>query len=421
MSLTKVSYSMIKGAVINVQDYGADPTGATDSSGAIQAALDAIASNVTVVGGGGNYKCFTGIVIKGGFKTLDLEGGTLTFVSALPTYGVTLRTTALTAAGQEYRNSIVNAFVECTGLTSGGSDNIGIYMQGKSINNVVRNVMVQNVDGVGIWVDGGLDSGAFISPEKGTLQDINLNQCDVGVKFLAHSVTETISGWTLSNVYAATCSTSFYITGCTEFSMTGINAESFTAYGLRLDDAGWGGGHILMGGFIESSVAPGATYENLNPANPNFIMFKGSSGATPANLLNLPGMYIGSGANVSVWNEQAAFCQNGTTPTLLTTKRKGVKVHIFAASTGGNKQAYSEWWVGSDLAGTATIPILIFQRESGVFTTTKGTPDRINIYYAGSTGTEYTSSPIGYYVQNLATATNVSADTISIKMIGGYG
>ena len=36
MSLTKVSYSMINGAVANVLDYGADPTGATDSSTAFQ-------------------------------------------------------------------------------------------------------------------------------------------------------------------------------------------------------------------------------------------------------------------------------------------------------------------------------------------------------------------------------------------------
>jgi hypothetical protein len=38
MALTKVTYSMISGALINVQDYGADPTGATDSTAAFTAA-----------------------------------------------------------------------------------------------------------------------------------------------------------------------------------------------------------------------------------------------------------------------------------------------------------------------------------------------------------------------------------------------
>jgi parallel beta-helix repeat protein len=41
MSLTKVTYSMITGAVANILDYGADPTGATDSTAAIQAAIAA--------------------------------------------------------------------------------------------------------------------------------------------------------------------------------------------------------------------------------------------------------------------------------------------------------------------------------------------------------------------------------------------
>jgi hypothetical protein len=40
MSLTKVTYSMIQGAVTNVLDYGADPTGVADSTSAIQSAID---------------------------------------------------------------------------------------------------------------------------------------------------------------------------------------------------------------------------------------------------------------------------------------------------------------------------------------------------------------------------------------------
>lgn len=46
MSLTKVSYSMINGEVLNVLDFGADSTGSVDSTAAFQAALDA-ANGVT--------------------------------------------------------------------------------------------------------------------------------------------------------------------------------------------------------------------------------------------------------------------------------------------------------------------------------------------------------------------------------------
>lgn len=45
MSLTKVTYSMINGASFNVLDYGADRSGISDSTAAIQAAYDAIPSS----------------------------------------------------------------------------------------------------------------------------------------------------------------------------------------------------------------------------------------------------------------------------------------------------------------------------------------------------------------------------------------
>ncbi len=57
MSLTKATYSMISGAPLNVLDYGADPTGATDSTNAFKAAIAAAGRliltpyEVTQVGG----------------------------------------------------------------------------------------------------------------------------------------------------------------------------------------------------------------------------------------------------------------------------------------------------------------------------------------------------------------------------------
>jgi polygalacturonase len=48
MSLTKVTYSMIQGTPANVLDFGADPTGSADSTTAIQAALDAAVTAVSL-------------------------------------------------------------------------------------------------------------------------------------------------------------------------------------------------------------------------------------------------------------------------------------------------------------------------------------------------------------------------------------
>jgi hypothetical protein len=50
MSLTKATYSMIDGAPINVLDFGADPTGVSDSTTAIQNAIDAAQTLVKDLG-----------------------------------------------------------------------------------------------------------------------------------------------------------------------------------------------------------------------------------------------------------------------------------------------------------------------------------------------------------------------------------
>lgn len=54
MPLTKVSYSMINGASVNVLDYGADPTGVADSTAAIQAAVDYLVSIAPTLQVGGS-------------------------------------------------------------------------------------------------------------------------------------------------------------------------------------------------------------------------------------------------------------------------------------------------------------------------------------------------------------------------------
>jgi len=73
MALTKATYSMIQGAVANILDFGADPTGAADSTTAIQAAVD----SVKVSGGAvyfptGTYKITDTIVVDTGVYTTGL-------------------------------------------------------------------------------------------------------------------------------------------------------------------------------------------------------------------------------------------------------------------------------------------------------------------------------------------------------------
>lgn len=65
MALTKVSYSMITAAPVNVQDYGADPTGVTDATSAIQAAINAAAAAGNKIVAQGTFRISSKVVIKG--------------------------------------------------------------------------------------------------------------------------------------------------------------------------------------------------------------------------------------------------------------------------------------------------------------------------------------------------------------------
>jgi hypothetical protein len=77
MSLTKASYSMISGAVVNVLDFGADPTGVADSTSAIQAAVNSI-TNGTVYFPNGTFKITSTINIDADTQySLNLLGNGL--------------------------------------------------------------------------------------------------------------------------------------------------------------------------------------------------------------------------------------------------------------------------------------------------------------------------------------------------------
>jgi len=65
MSLTKASYSMITGAVINVLDYGAIGNGIADDTAAITAAVTAASAGSTVYFPVGTYKVTSGITDGG--------------------------------------------------------------------------------------------------------------------------------------------------------------------------------------------------------------------------------------------------------------------------------------------------------------------------------------------------------------------
>lgn len=80
MSLTKVSYSMITGAPANVIDFGADPSGVSDSTSAIQDAIDSLTSGV-VLFPPGTYIVSAKLVLK---SNVSLSGNNATITYTVP-------------------------------------------------------------------------------------------------------------------------------------------------------------------------------------------------------------------------------------------------------------------------------------------------------------------------------------------------
>lgn len=76
MALTKVTYSMIDGAIVNVLDFGADPTGVSDSASAIRAAVTAGAGK-DVYFPSGTYLLST--ADAGAYITMAAQGTSLVF------------------------------------------------------------------------------------------------------------------------------------------------------------------------------------------------------------------------------------------------------------------------------------------------------------------------------------------------------
>lgn len=101
MSLTKVTYSMIAGSPVNVDDFGADPTGVSDSTAAIQDAIDYACSLVTNDTTGDPING-ANVVFKGVYKISDTLRVTNGNVNLIGQGGATIKpyfTAATKAAG----------------------------------------------------------------------------------------------------------------------------------------------------------------------------------------------------------------------------------------------------------------------------------------------------------------------------------
>jgi hypothetical protein len=164
MALTKATFSMISGAVANVLDFGADPTGVASSSAAITAALASGAKQVYFPKG--TYKTTSVINRPNGVRMFG-DGATSSVISAAHN-GIIVDTSPATLSGDGY-----NSFQDI-GFTNAATFNssIGIKLTNLTACSLNR-----------VYVTGGPAIGiqcVFILNSK--FEQLNVTDCsDVGI------------------------------------------------------------------------------------------------------------------------------------------------------------------------------------------------------------------------------------------------
>ena len=161
MSLTKVSYSMITGAEVNVLDYGAKGDGITDDTSAIQAAIDDAVNNTLYFPAGTYY--YTSLLTISNPMTITGDG-----------YGSQLKPN--TPSGNNIRINASNVLVEKIRMEGTSPGGFAVGYSGAVTNVTFQNCFFKDIDQV-IWIwtanDVTVQNCVFDTTGYGVIQQIN--------------------------------------------------------------------------------------------------------------------------------------------------------------------------------------------------------------------------------------------------------
>lgn len=169
MSLTKVTYSMINGDVANVLDFGADSTGATDSSTAFQSA---VATGKSIFVPKGTYKC--GFSLGYGQKIFGEGARDATTLTPTGNSATVILVPATTLSARQH------CVIENIGILNPNAYTgcFGIWFQGTDVTTIndshsIQNVFIKDLEN-GIYVTGRMILHTYTNVEVTT--------CTTGMK-----------------------------------------------------------------------------------------------------------------------------------------------------------------------------------------------------------------------------------------------
>jgi hypothetical protein len=422
MSLTKATYSMIDGAVVNVLDFGADPTGVADSTTAIQAAIDSF--NPYLV----QYSVFSGTVFlpKGTYKvsTIELRNGVVLQGDGR---GTGLKTTANAPVIRQAVNTVANgsqvnsAYGICD-LNIVGSNTLcngslslqdAIYLGYADPFNSASYSFIQNVH---IFFMGGsgikLRKPTVTNPnfgwtQFGQWQDIVIQGCE-GYGVIANGVSSTgadFSSMVVSNLV---------VNGC--FS-GGVALDGGNDNSLRMLSSNIGTCTTPSGTFTNTSCAPNVVLDNQlstdvwvhveNNANPtnNSGLFIGAS--TICYTTTVSGLFYGFKTPIRLDNVNSVNLNN-----LIFLSGTIGEYCITTTSSSRYVDIGKNWYV--DINGV----LFLSDGNSGGFAATGFT--QLNTLGFGPTNTQFSGllsnnlSPIGYATGSGQSVTQLTDKTTSV-------
>jgi hypothetical protein len=229
MALTKVSYSLITGASTNVLDFGADPTGATDSTAAFALAkTTALATNKTIYIPAGTYK--GSIEIATGETNLIVVGENreTTIIEAKDD-----STATISVHWTAFNTQIESLTIKNTAALNNGT-HYGIHALGSGSNNGASGLKIKNcvVSGYNInvrldefndmYVENCIFSGAVAGAEA----------APIGANFYAGSPTFPCVGLDVFDVYCIGGKYGMYLENTEGIKMSFLDCVLSTAQGL---------------------------------------------------------------------------------------------------------------------------------------------------------------------------------------------